>query len=111
MGIFFVAGIAMAKSVGFIARPYAVWLGLISGVVISFVGAVEIVLTPRIFKGSDDAATIVCMVIQVVAPFLAGVLATRRHVLSGHCVSCSYDLRAHKPGGKCPECGTPISGS
>ena len=24
------------------------------------------------------------------------------------CVHCGYDLRAHQPGDKCPECGTPI---
>ncbi len=24
------------------------------------------------------------------------------------CSTCSYDLRAHSPGQKCPECGTPI---
>jgi hypothetical protein len=26
----------------------------------------------------------------------------------GHCTTCNYDLRAHHPGQKCPECGTPI---
>jgi len=26
----------------------------------------------------------------------------------GLCSRCGYDLRAHKPGGKCPECGLPI---
>ena len=26
----------------------------------------------------------------------------------GLCPKCSYDLRAHRPGQKCPECGTPI---
>jgi hypothetical protein len=29
----------------------------------------------------------------------------------GLCPTCSYDLHAHKPGDKCPECGTPISSS
>jgi hypothetical protein len=24
------------------------------------------------------------------------------------CSTCHYDLRAHKPGDKCPECGTPV---
>jgi hypothetical protein len=24
------------------------------------------------------------------------------------CPNCTYDLRAHGPGGKCPECGTPV---
>ncbi len=27
---------------------------------------------------------------------------------SGCCQSCGYDLRAHLPGDRCPECGTPI---
>ena len=27
----------------------------------------------------------------------------------GHCLRCSYDLRAHAPGEKCPECGTLIA--
>lgn len=29
----------------------------------------------------------------------------RFRVLHGRCVHCGYDLRAHKPGGQCPECG------
>jgi len=32
----------------------------------------------------------------------------RRHRRQGLCPTCSYDLRAHHPGQKCPECGTPI---
>ena len=27
---------------------------------------------------------------------------------SFHSPTCSYDLRSHAPGDKCPECGTPI---
>jgi len=32
----------------------------------------------------------------------------RRLRLVGLCPNCSYDLRAHKPGDRCPECGTAI---
>jgi hypothetical protein len=31
----------------------------------------------------------------------------RRHV-PGHCPDCRYDLRAHQPGQRCPECGREI---
>ncbi len=27
----------------------------------------------------------------------------------GQCINCGYDLRAHRPGEKCPECGTPAA--
>ena len=26
------------------------------------------------------------------------------------CLNCGYDLRVHKPGDKCPECGTSFAG-
>ena len=32
----------------------------------------------------------------------------RKEARVGHCPSCSYDLRAHHPGDKCPECGRVI---
>jgi hypothetical protein len=35
-------------------------------------------------------------------------LHTRRRATPGHCRQCNYDLRAHAPGQKCPECGTVI---
>jgi len=31
--------------------------------------------------------------------------------LPDHCQKCGYDLRAHNPGTKCPECGTPVPAS
>lgn len=33
----------------------------------------------------------------------------RRFYRCGLCMNCAYDLRAHKPGDKCPECGTVIT--
>jgi hypothetical protein len=33
----------------------------------------------------------------------------RRRVAPGCCIHCGYDLRAHKVGDKCPECGAAIS--
>ncbi|GEM_PF-3665590 len=35
-------------------------------------------------------------------------LGTRRQRRAGLCPKCHYDLRAHAPGNKCPECGTVI---
>ena len=36
-------------------------------------------------------------------------LKLRHQNRQGLCPTCSYDLRAHHPGQRCPECGTPIS--
>jgi hypothetical protein len=33
---------------------------------------------------------------------------TARRTRAGLCLACGYELRAHAPGDKCPECGTPI---
>jgi len=35
-------------------------------------------------------------------------LRPRESELPGHCRKCGYDLRAHKAGEKCPECGTVV---
>jgi len=35
-------------------------------------------------------------------------LADRAKARQGLCHKCGYDLRAHKPGQRCPECGTAI---
>ena len=32
----------------------------------------------------------------------------KRRVRPGLCRQCCYDLRAHHPGDRCPECGTPV---
>ena len=31
-----------------------------------------------------------------------------RRLHQRHCRKCNYDLRAHKPGDRCPECGTTV---
>jgi hypothetical protein len=38
---------------------------------------------------------------------LVGTWRSRHFQSRGLCTHCSYDLRAHRPGDKCPECGTP----
>ena len=45
------------------------------------------------------------------ALWLIGFLRRRNRHIAGLCPKCSYDLRAHKPGDKCPECGTIVAGS
>jgi tRNA(Ile2) C34 agmatinyltransferase TiaS len=45
--------------------------------------------------------------ICVTAALIALLTRTRTHA-AGLCQKCGYDLRAHRPGQRCPECGTPI---
>jgi hypothetical protein len=53
--------------------------------------------------------------VLVILPLAALAEWTRRreqkHKLEmiGKCPTCSYDLRAHRPGDKCPECGAVIA--
>ena len=42
------------------------------------------------------------------AIFFRSYFHDRRRHQPGHCPQCSYDVRAHHPGRKCPECGSPI---
>jgi len=62
----------------------------------------------------DRAAGSVFILLAVAVPVL-GLLffspsENRRRFRERHglCLTCGYDLRAHKPGDKCPECGTVI---
>jgi len=54
------------------------------------------------------------LVIAVFVPLAAFAEWGRRRQLRiiaemvGKCPICAYDLRAHKPGDKCPECGTTV---
>ena len=43
-----------------------------------------------------------------VLPRFVDFMRQTRRKKRNHCTKCNYDLRAHKPGAKCPECGTPI---
>lgn len=46
-----------------------------------------------------------------ILPFWQALKFRRRRAMGpGICPACHYDLRAHRPGDKCPECGTPIGG-
>jgi len=40
---------------------------------------------------------------------IAVLYLTRRRLPLGRCPNCKYDLRAHKAGDKCPDCGTQIA--
>jgi hypothetical protein len=65
--------------------------------------------------GRVPAVTFISLDVWVLAlPFLGlafwSVKRTGRlqQLSAGRCALCGYDLRAHKPGQKCPECGTEI---
>lgn len=75
---------------------------------------------PRFLLWKDTAeksATFIIMpiwgvvIIAAVIPVLWGIGFQRRYSRRqlGCCLQCGYDLRAHQPGQKCPECGTPVS--
>ncbi len=48
--------------------------------------------------------------VMIVLPVwkIAKYVRRRRKRDAGACLTCGYDLRAHRPGDKCPECGTPV---
>jgi hypothetical protein len=47
----------------------------------------------------------------IVPALFARQYANRRRLATGHCAHCGFDLRAHAPGDKCPECSTLIPDS
>src|SRR5262249_32279625 len=95
-------------------------LGLIS----LATSALVLVFVIMIFQGADIlvawiVGSFICTLLFIVilcipALFLQFSPSNRKQYLAAmrraqsQCVQCSYDLRAHKAGDKCPECGTPI---
>lgn len=52
-------------------------------------------------------ATAVCIAIGLTGTFRAWRATTR--LRKGLCLTCGYDLRAHRRGDRCPECGSPLA--
>jgi hypothetical protein len=52
-------------------------------------------------------AIAVCFVIAGIGTFRAWRATTR--LRKGLCLRCGYDLRAHRGGDRCPECGSPLA--
>ena len=67
-----------------------------------------------LFKDTRGTVTTVpywLLVLLTAIPALLGGrrwLRNRRLARRGLCRQCGYDLRAHQPGDRCPECGTPV---
>ena len=55
-------------------------------------------------------ALLFCWALTPMASFrgFAKRLRARKRLASGRCAACGYDLRAHQPGDRCPECATPV---
>jgi hypothetical protein len=54
-----------------------------------------------------DWAILLLLACPMVCAVIRG-RSNRYRRLHGLCLKCGYDLRAHGPGQRCPECGTPI---
>lgn len=48
------------------------------------------------------------LVSLLLVPSIAARWRRKRRLASGCCLHCGYNLRAHHPGQKCPECGTEV---
>jgi hypothetical protein len=51
------------------------------------------------------------LMLSPIALFAGNRWHSRRRVQNHLCSTCSYDLRSHKPGDKCAECGAPVASS
>ena len=87
-------------------RRYSVFLALLLGVASS---STFCILEEVIADDAGPIMTIVPFILFLVVPALLAIFLTapqpRPSLL---CPSCSYDLRSHHPGEKCPECGRVI---
>jgi hypothetical protein len=58
------------------------------------------------FSGAFIVPGWLVLALLAIAPTKWAVKRIRHRHPPGHCQKCGFDLRAHKPGEKCPECGT-----
>jgi hypothetical protein len=90
------------------AKSYAFLLGAVTGILVSLLSVNYI---DHFLQIPDPYGDVLCLGLYAFFPAALAVLLTHRRLEPGLCPSCSYDLRAHQPGQKCPECGTLILAS
>jgi hypothetical protein len=82
-----------------------------SGYLFGLIGSEDYPKTPHSARGSliyvSDWEIAFLSLLLTLAVYVRSLRLNRS--APGKCPTCDYDLRAHQPGQKCPECGTPIS--
>ena len=88
--------------------PHFRWISVANGcgmlLIIVLTRYIEIPLLPKSLLLAIPMSVYVWLIISLIR---LDFRQLRRHDLN-LCLTCGYDLRAHKSGDKCPECGTPI---